>query len=150
MDRHKDTATNTHTDIATYRLNRPSVPIQWKCYTMVFTWSRKYDFHPEFSLGDSELLAEKQKITLLGVKVQSSLRWDSQVQHMVTKASKTVWTIRRMKAVGVDTVTLREAIPKDFQRIGPKADSFYKSRCPYVCVSVCLSVTPRKPRFPMG
>jgi hypothetical protein len=77
-----------------------------KCYTMVFTRSRKYDFPPEFLLGDTEFLAEKEEATILGVKVQSSLRWDSQVQHMVAKASNTVWTLRRMKSLGVDIPTL--------------------------------------------
>ena len=79
-----------------------------KCYTMVFTRSRNYDFPPEFSLGDSEFLAEKEETTILGIKVQSSLRWESQVQHMVAKASKTVWTLRRMKALGVDIPTLTQ------------------------------------------
>ena len=79
-----------------------------KCYTMVFSRSRTFDFPPEFCIGDSELLTEKKEATILGVKIQSSLRWDSQVEHMVAKASKTVWTLRRMKALGVDTVTLTQ------------------------------------------
>ena len=79
-----------------------------KCYTMVFSRSRSYDFPPEFLIGDSDLLDEKKETTILGVKIQTSLRWDSQVQHMVNKASKTVWTLRRMKALGVDIPTLTQ------------------------------------------
>ena len=75
---------------------------------MVFSRSRSFDFPPEFSIGDSELLSEKKEATILGVKIQSSLHWDLQVEHMVAKASKTVWTPRRMKALGVDTVTLTQ------------------------------------------
>ena len=30
------------------------------------------------------------------------------LQHMIAKASKTVWTLRRMKYVGVDTATLTQ------------------------------------------
>ena len=80
-----------------------------KCYTMVFSRSRKYDFPPEFSIGDSSFLAEKQEATILGVIVRSNLRWDSQIQQMVRKATKAVWTLRRMKSLGVDTATLSQS-----------------------------------------
>jgi hypothetical protein len=79
-----------------------------KCYTMVFSRSRKYDFPPEFSIGNSDFLVEKKEATILGVVVQSNLRWDSQIQQMVGKAAKAVWTLRRMKALGVDTATLTQ------------------------------------------
>ena len=79
-----------------------------KCYTMVFTTSRKYGFPPEFTLGDSEFLEERQEATILGVRISSSLSWESQVQSRVAKATKTVWTLRRMKALGVDIPTLTQ------------------------------------------
>ena len=79
-----------------------------KCYTMVFSRSRKYDFPPEFCIGNSDFLSEKHEATILGVKLQSNLRWDSQVEQMVSKASKAVWTLRRMKSLGVDTATLTQ------------------------------------------
>ena len=50
---------------------------------MVFSRSRSFDFPPEFSIRDSELLTEKKEATILGVKIQSSLCWDLQVEHMV-------------------------------------------------------------------
>ena len=78
-----------------------------KCHAMVFSRSRKYDFPPEFSIGESQLI-EKKEATILGVIVQSNLRWESQVQKMVGKAARTVWTIRRMKALGVDRATLTQ------------------------------------------
>ena len=79
-----------------------------KCYTMVFTRSRKYGFPPEFTLAGPDFLEEKKEATILGVKVSSSLCWESQVQHMTRKALKTVWTLRRMKALGVDIPTLTQ------------------------------------------
>ena len=63
-------------------------------------------FKPEFTIGGSETLEEKKEATLLGVQVSSSLCWESQVQHMI--ASKSVWTLRRMKSLGVDTATLTQ------------------------------------------
>ena len=79
-----------------------------KYYTMVFTRSKKYAFSPEISIGGSEILEEKKEATILGIKVSSSLCWESQVQHIIAKASKTVWTLRMMKSLGVDTATLTQ------------------------------------------
>ena len=53
-------------------------------------------------------LRRGKKCTILGVKITSSLSWESQVQSMVAKATNTVWTLRRMKALGVDIPTLTQ------------------------------------------
>ena len=79
-----------------------------KCYTMVFTRSKKYAFPPEFTIASSEFLEEKKEATILGVQASSTLCWESQVQHMISKASQTVWTLGRMKRLGVDTATLTQ------------------------------------------
>ena len=52
------------------------------------------------------LLEEKSTLKILGVQIQSDLRWDAQVLQMITRASKTSWVLRRMRALGVDTKTL--------------------------------------------
>ena len=77
-----------------------------KCYVMQFSRSTGYDFPPEFSIGDSHILEEKNTMSILGIQVQANLRWDAQVTQMVTRASKAVWVLRRMKALGVDKKTL--------------------------------------------
>ena len=73
---------------------------------MHFSRSTGYDFPPEFSIGDSHILEEKKTISILGIQVQANLRWDAQVTQMISRASKTIWALRRMKALGVDTKTL--------------------------------------------
>ena len=77
-----------------------------KCYTMQFSRSKKYDFPVEYTIGNSDILEEKKTSKILGIKVQSDLRWGSQVEQMIARASKTTWVIRRMKALGVDRKTL--------------------------------------------
>ena len=79
-----------------------------KCYVMQFTRSKKYDFPPEFTIGGSEVLDVKKEHTILGVVVQSDLKWQSQCQEMVRRATSTTWAIRRMKALGVSEVKLTE------------------------------------------
>jgi hypothetical protein len=77
-----------------------------KCYVMLFSRSTKYDFPPEFSVGGPGLLEEVKCIRILGIQVQSDLRWTAQVQQMVARATKTTWALRRMKELGVDQSTL--------------------------------------------
>ena len=62
---------------------------------MLFNASRKYSFPPEFSLGQ-ESLAVKSVHKILGLFVQNDLRWGAQIEHMVKKASKKIWLLRRM------------------------------------------------------
>ena len=77
-----------------------------KCFVMKFSRSRKYDFPPEFTIGGSEILEVKQEHRILGVVVQSDLRWQSQCEEMVRRATSTTWAIRRMKALGVREASL--------------------------------------------
>ena len=77
-----------------------------KCYVMLFNRTRNYSFPPEFSLGNQDTLEVKREHIILGVIVQDDLRWQAQVEHMVSRASSTTWVLRRMKALGVDQNTL--------------------------------------------
>ena len=77
------------------------------CYA-VYTLYKKYDFPPEFIIGGSEILDVKKEHTILGVIVQSDLKWQSQCQEMVRRATSSIWAIRRMKALGVSAVKLTE------------------------------------------
>ena len=77
-----------------------------KCFVMKFSRSRKYDFPPEFTIGGSATLDVKQELRILGVMVQSDLRWQSQCEEMVRRATSTIWAIRRMKALGVREAAL--------------------------------------------
>ena len=77
-----------------------------KSCVMTFNFSRKYAFPSEFHLGTSETLQEKTTQKVLGVMVQDDLRWGAQVEHMVRKASKALWVLRRMRQLGVDQTTI--------------------------------------------
>ena len=73
---------------------------------MMFSQSRKFDFPPEFTIGGSIFLEGKQTLKIVGVHVQSDLRWDSQVNAMINKSMANIWILRHIKALGVDKVTL--------------------------------------------
>ena len=77
-----------------------------KSFVMLFSRSRTLAFPPEFRIGNGEHLKVERTLRILGVLVQDDLRWRSQVNEMVRRASKTTWVLRRMKALGVDQNTL--------------------------------------------
>ena len=77
-----------------------------KCYVMQFSRSINYDFPVEYTVGTSPLLEEKKVVKILGVQVQSDLRWQAQVNQMISRASKATWIVRRMRILGVDKITL--------------------------------------------
>ena len=84
-----------------------------KTFVMLFNFSRKYAFPPEFQLGLSEntsnpeeYLSVKRNHKILGVVIQNDLRWNAQVDNMVRKASKKIWLLRRMRLMGVDQQTI--------------------------------------------
>ena len=68
---------------------------------MKFSRSRKYDFPAEMNIGGSEILEVKTKHRILGIVVQDDLRWQSQCEEMVSRATRCTWAIRRMRAMGV-------------------------------------------------
>jgi hypothetical protein len=82
-----------------------------KTFIMLFNFSKKYAFPPEFLLGQNEsnpeqYLKVKNTHKILGIFVQSDLRWNAQVEHMVKKASRKIWLLRRMRQLGVDQITI--------------------------------------------
>ena len=77
-----------------------------KCSVMYFSRSKKYAFPPEFSIGTTQVLEVKKVQRILGIQVQDDMRWNSQVEEMVRKATRTTWVLRRMRSFGVDQASL--------------------------------------------
>ena len=78
-----------------------------KTFVMSFNFSRKFAFPPEFYIKE-DLLEEKPVLKILGVMIQNDLKWESQIDYITKKASKTIWRLRRMKQLGVDETTLSD------------------------------------------
>ena len=50
----------------------------------------------------------KREHVILGIIVQEDLKWQSQCEEMVKRATSTTWALRRMRALGVPQATLVE------------------------------------------
>ena len=62
---------------------------------MIFKNTHKYAFAPEFKIGQSDSLQVNSELRVLGVFIQSDLKWGTQIKHMTKKASKNIWPTRK-------------------------------------------------------
>jgi hypothetical protein len=73
-----------------------------KSKVMIFNKSRKYDFPPELSFKNGEILECLEEAKLLGILLNSSLKWNSNTAAMYSKAMSKMWLIRRMKMLKLE------------------------------------------------
>ena len=76
-----------------------------KSSVMKICKSRTKTFPIEIEI-DGNLLEVKKEMKILGVILQPNLKWSSNTEYLCKKAYKNMWTIRRMKILGLDSFTL--------------------------------------------
>ena len=59
--------------------------------------TRNYDFPPEFSFKNDEILACLESTKLLGIYLTSDLRWKENCDQLFMKAMSEIWLLRRLK-----------------------------------------------------
>ena len=75
--------------------------------------SRTKFFHTEVRLGVDEFLEVRKELTILGIIIQPNLKWNSNTESICKKAYRNMWTIRRMKVLGMDTFALLDYYMKE-------------------------------------
>ena len=77
-------------------------------------WSK--DFMPELHMGNNQLeLFEEMR--LLGVIIRSDMKWTSNTDSIVARASNKLWVIRRLKGLGANTDELVDMYTKQCRSI---------------------------------
>ena len=70
-----------------------------KSKVMLFNPCTTKDFLPNLKIGSTDLeLVEEMR--LLGIILQSDMKWQSNTAHLVKKANKKLWMLRRLKFLG--------------------------------------------------
>ena len=82
---------------------------------MVINFSKLMSFPPNLTLGGSDLLREVAVTKLLGVQIQSNLKWQKNTDYICQKASKRIWLIRRLKKIGIGTDLLKDFYVKEIR-----------------------------------
>ena len=87
-----------------------------KTKVMLFNPCWSIDFMPHLEVENHELeLMEEMR--LLGVIIQSDIKWGANTDHIVKKASSKLWVIRRLKALGASTGQLVDMYIKQCRSI---------------------------------
>ena len=68
-----------------------------KTKVLLFNKSRNYDFPPEVNFSNGEKLEVVSEIKLVGLIVSNDLRWKKNTNYICQKATKKLWTLRRLK-----------------------------------------------------
>ena len=99
-----------------------------KSLVMTLGFSQAYSFPPDLVLSDNEPLLEVSEAKLLGVMLQTNLRWDSHTEYICARAASRLWTLRRLRALGLDTRILFDVYAKEIRSILEMATAIVISR----------------------
>ena len=87
-----------------------------KTKLMVFNTCKSVDFRPEFEFG-SKQLEVVDEMRLLGITVRSDLKWTSNTQDIVKRASSKLWILRRLRNLGANKCELVDIYNKQCRSI---------------------------------
>ena len=88
-----------------------------KTKVILFNKSRKHDFPPEMSFSDGSMLEVVPDIKLVGVIVSNDLRWLKNTNFICNKATKKLWTLRRLKKFNLDIYKIFDVYTKEVRSI---------------------------------
>ena len=87
-----------------------------KSKLMIFNPCWSMDFQPEFEFGGDQMEVVEE-IRLLGVTIQSNLKWHKNTTDIVGRASNKLWIIRRLKELGAEPPELIDMYNKHCRSI---------------------------------
>ena len=88
-----------------------------KCEVLVFNFSRKCTFPPEIHIGQSDIVKETTHSRILGLTIQSNLKWDKHILEMYNKAISKLWTLRRLRRYHFNHQQLTDFYVKEIRSI---------------------------------
>ena len=78
---------------------------------------KKYAFPPNLTIGGSDVLSEVTSSKLLGVVIQSSLRWEENTVYICKKATSKIWALRKMQKIGIEIEILADVYIKEIRSV---------------------------------
>lgn len=85
-----------------------------KTKLMLFNPCNSITFKPQFAIQDKQLDVVTE-VRLLGLQLDSNLKWKSNTSLMVSKASKRLWILHRLKNLGAQQTSLVEVYVKQIR-----------------------------------
>ena len=87
-----------------------------KSSLMLINFSRRLDFDPRVSIKSEELKVVRTA-SVLGMKLQDNLKWDSHVNYIVAKASSKLYLVKKMIENGIEVSFLIDFFNKEIRSI---------------------------------
>ena len=82
-----------------------------KSKVMLFNPCHSLDFMPEILLQNHQLDVVEE-LKFLGAKVRPDFKWSSNTEYIIRKAYRRLWTLRRLKSLGVEEKNLFDICKK--------------------------------------
>ena len=98
-----------------------------KSKVMIFNKSRNYDFPPEFSFKNGELLECLESTKLLGIYLTSDLRWAENCKQIFSKAMAKMWLLRRLKKLNLDSALILDFYLKEIRPLAEHGVAIWNS-----------------------
>ena len=89
-------------NIEAFTLNNKMRINENKSKVLMFNMSRNVDFPPKLSFRNGEILENLKEARILGIQLNSSLRWFSNTAAIYKKSMARMWLLRRMKYLILD------------------------------------------------
>ena len=87
-----------------------------KTKVMLFNTAKKRDFTPQLVI-DNEIIEVVEEIKLLGVKITTDLKWNSNTEFITKKAYNKLWMLRRLKLNGANRKELLDIYLKHVRSV---------------------------------
>ena len=87
-----------------------------KTKLMLFNKSKTIDFLPHLKVEDNEI-EYVEEFKLLGVIFTTDLKFHRNTQHIVAKAYKRIWILKRLKKLGASTCRLLDVYTKQIRSV---------------------------------
>ena len=87
-----------------------------KTKLMLFNPCHSIELTPQFSILDNEIEVVSET-RLLGLQISNNLKWNSNTHLMVSKATKRLWILRRLKVLGANQKALLDVYVKQVRCI---------------------------------
>ena len=88
-----------------------------KTKVMIFNTGRAYDFMPKLTIQTGSVLEVVETFKLLGVILQSNLKWQGNTDYICKKGYARLWMIRRLKGLGANQTELLDVYEKQVRSV---------------------------------
>jgi hypothetical protein len=98
-----------------------------KSKVMIFNKSRKYDFPPEHSFRDGQVLEVMEECKLLGIQISLDLRWFANTKSIYTRAMSKMWLLRRLKSLKMEPQIILDYYLKEIRSLAEQGMAVWNS-----------------------